>query len=117
MSGIGDYDDNRNIASYNYKKDCKKPPRNEEEIASVITLNSGPSESRPDVAYKNPGAGGPGAGAYSHHAEYDMCCGEYPNKKPFASRLGKRKCCGEKVFEWKRRECCDGNRIGPIGEC
>jgi hypothetical protein len=116
MSGITDYDDNRNIASYIYKKDCKKPPRNEEEISSVITLNSGPSESRPDAAYKNSGAGGPNS-AYSHHAEYDMCCGEYPNKKPFASRLGKRKCCGEKVFEWKRRECCDGNRLGPIGEC
>ena len=143
MKTISSYNQSRHISQYNHKQDCKRIPKNspsfkapEPVIDSVITMNSGPSgftgkeisEVNPTVEVEKSYQTSQGINkaednliifilAYSHHAEYDMCCGEFPNIRPFSSRQGKRKCCGEKVFDWKRRECCPDNRVAAFGDC
>jgi len=129
MKNLASYDPERYIHSYNYKQECKRDNGNGgggggDEVGAVITAFSGPS--RPGAndgpTYKSPTDKGQSAAlansqVFSHNAKYDLCCGEYPEKIPFSSRVGKRKCCGQKVFDFKRRECCPGDVISPIGEC
>ena len=144
MKNLASYDPERYIHSYNFKQECKRDNGNGgggDEVGAVITAFSGPS--RPGAndgpTYKSPTDKGQSAAlanaqgmayfsladgdkhgsfsVFSHNAKYDLCCGEYPEKIPFSSRVGKRKCCGQKVFDWKRRECCPGDVISPIGEC
>ena len=60
IKNIASYDSSRHIHNYDYKSDCK-PHKDTggkgQEIGSVITLNSGPSASRPSndgPMYKSP---------------------------------------------------------------
>lgn len=47
----------------------------------------------------------------------DMCCGTWPNMKPFWSKSGKRQCCGTDVFEVGSEQCCSDGSVKRLGEC
>jgi len=55
--------------------------------------------------------------SFNHNSgSYDICCGTFPNVRPYSSNGGKRKCCGSTVYDWKKRECCP-HGISPVGTC
>ena len=56
--------------------------------------------------------------SFNHNSgSYDICCGDFPNIRPYSSNDGKRKCCGSTVYDWKKRECCPHATIAPVGTC
>ena len=46
----------------------------------------------------------------------DGCCGNYPNRVPFDSRMGKRQCCGTKTYMVEKLECCNDELVA-LGQC
>lgn len=61
-----------------------------------------------DVCY-NPGVGTP--------AVYE-CCGEYPNRVPYAIANGHTSCCHDvHLFNIEFKDCCDDGNIKPKGTC
>ena len=46
--------------------------------------------------------------------EEKVCCGDYPNRKPFRHFSGTRACCGGKVFDTGFLMCCEDDKIATV---
>ncbi|CAG5086863.1 Oidioi.mRNA.OKI2018_I69.PAR.g11386.t1.cds [Oikopleura dioica] len=53
-------------------------------------------------------------GDYDTH---DECCGEYPNRFPFATNFGQRACCHNKTYNTNDAMCCANGHISTTGSC
>merc|ERR1711879_404972 len=42
-------------------------------------------------------------------ASEKACCGEHPNRRPFRVMDGNRACCGDRTYDTRALQCCDGN--------
>ena len=50
----------------------------------------------------------------------DKCCGTYPNVKPYFGSSSKKQCCGLKLYDEMKHQCCDtsmGLKIMAPGQC